>query len=58
MEFRSADLADIAACAVDELRPEAQRKHIDLALSATAIPRLAVDPRVSPSYSATCCPMP
>ena len=44
MEFRSADLADIAACAVEELRPEAQRKHIDLALSATAIPRLAVDP--------------
>ena len=26
MEFRSADLADIAACAVEELRPEAQRK--------------------------------
>ena len=44
MEFRSADLADIAACAVEELRPEAQRKHIHLALSATAIPRLAVDP--------------
>jgi signal transduction histidine kinase len=44
MEFRSADLADIAACAVDELRPEAQRRHIDLALSATAIPRFAVDP--------------
>ena len=44
MEFRSADLADIAACAVEELRPEARRKHIDLALSATAIPRLAVDP--------------
>ena len=44
MEFRSADLADIAACTVEELRPEAQRKHIDLALSATAIPRLAVDP--------------
>src|ERR1700676_2776905 len=44
MEFRSADLADIATCAVEELRPEARRKHIDLALSATAIPRLAVDP--------------
>ena len=44
MEFRSADLADIAACAVDELRPEARRKDIDLALSATAIPRLPVDP--------------
>jgi two-component system, sensor histidine kinase and response regulator len=44
MEFRNTDLADIAACAVEELQPEAQRKHIDLALSATAIPRLAVDP--------------
>jgi len=44
LEFRGADLADIAACAVDELRPEAQRKHIDLALHATALPRLAVDP--------------
>ena len=44
LEFHSADLADIVACAVEELRPEAQRKHIDLALYATAIPRLAVDP--------------
>ena len=33
MEFRNTDLADIAACAVEELQPEAQRKHIDLALS-------------------------
>jgi PAS domain S-box-containing protein len=44
MEFRSADLADIAACAVDEMRPEAERKHIDLVLSATAVSRLTVDP--------------
>jgi PAS domain S-box-containing protein len=44
MEFRSADLADLAACAVEELRPEAQRKHIQLALSATPIPRLTIDP--------------
>jgi len=44
MEFRSTDLADVAARAVEELRPEAQRKHIDLALCATAIPRLTVDP--------------
>jgi two-component system, sensor histidine kinase and response regulator len=43
MEFRRADLADIAAHAVEELRPEAQRKHIDLALSVTAIPVLSVD---------------
>jgi two-component system, sensor histidine kinase and response regulator len=44
MEFRSADLADIANCAVEEMQPEARRKHIDLAISATAIPRLAADP--------------
>ena len=44
MEFCSTDLVDIAACAVEELRPEAQRKHIDLTLSTTVIPRLAVDP--------------
>ena len=43
MEFRRADLADIAAQAVEELRPEAQRKHIDLALSVTAVPVLSVD---------------
>jgi signal transduction histidine kinase len=43
MEFRRADLADIAAHAVEELRPEAKRKHIDLALSVTAIPVLSVD---------------
>ena len=43
MEFRRADLAGIAAAAVEELRPEANRKHIDLALSATAIPILSVD---------------
>jgi signal transduction histidine kinase len=44
MEFRRADLADIAACAVEEIRPEAERKHIGLVLSATAVSRLAVDP--------------
>ena len=44
MEFRSADLADVTASVVEELRPEAQRKHIDLALCATAIPRLTIDP--------------
>jgi signal transduction histidine kinase len=44
MEFQEADLAGIAAGALEELRPEAQRKHIDLALSATDVPRLAVDP--------------
>jgi two-component system, sensor histidine kinase and response regulator len=43
MEFHRADLADIAASAVEELRPEANRKHIDLTLSATAVPVLSVD---------------
>ena len=44
MEFQDADLAGIAASALEELRPEAQRKHIELALSATDVPRLVVDP--------------
>jgi PAS domain S-box-containing protein len=43
-EFRSADLGDIAACAVEEMRPEAQRKNIDLTLSAAAVPRFRADP--------------
>ncbi len=44
MDFRSADLADIAAGAVEERRPEAQRKQIELALCATDVPLAAVDP--------------
>src|ERR1700678_4380010 len=45
MDFRSADLADIAVRAVEQLRPEADRKLIDLVLSVTPdIPPLAVDP--------------
>jgi signal transduction histidine kinase len=44
MEFGDADLAGLAACAVEEIRPQAQRKHIDLALTGTGVPRLAVDP--------------
>jgi PAS domain S-box-containing protein len=44
VELRSADLAGIAARAVEDMRPEAQRKHIDLALSAAPVPRFAVDP--------------
>jgi PAS domain S-box-containing protein len=44
MEFRSADLAGIAACVVEEMRPEAQRKHVSLTLRAAAVPCLAVDP--------------
>jgi two-component system, sensor histidine kinase and response regulator len=44
VELRSADLAGIAASVVEEMRPEARRKHIDLAFTAAAVPRLAVDP--------------
>ena len=44
VEFRSSDLAGIAAFAVEEMRPEARRKHIDLCFAATAVPRFAVDP--------------
>jgi signal transduction histidine kinase len=43
LELRSADLGQIAARAVEEMRPEARRKNIDLALSATAAPCLPVD---------------
>ena len=44
MEFRSADLAGIAACVVEEMRPEARRKHVSLTLRAAAVPRFAFDP--------------
>jgi two-component system, sensor histidine kinase and response regulator len=43
VELRSADLSQIAASAVGEMRPEAERRHIDLALSAGAGPRVPVD---------------
>jgi PAS domain S-box-containing protein len=43
LELRSADLADVAVHAVADMRPEAQRKHIDLSLSITAAPHLTVD---------------
>jgi signal transduction histidine kinase len=44
LEVSDTDLASIAAEAVQELRPEAGRKHIGLTLSAAAVPRLAADP--------------
>ena len=44
MEFRSTDLTDIATRAVEEMLPEAQRKHIDLVLSAAPVRRFAGDP--------------
>jgi PAS domain S-box-containing protein len=43
-EFRGVDLADIAARAVAEIRPEAQRKNIGLSLSAADVPPFAADP--------------
>jgi signal transduction histidine kinase len=44
MEFRDTDITEIAARAVEENQPEAERKHIDLVLSATAVPRFSGDP--------------
>jgi PAS domain S-box-containing protein len=42
--FREADLADVAAGVVDKVRQEAERKHIDLTVSASAVPPFAMDP--------------
>jgi two-component system, sensor histidine kinase and response regulator len=44
MEFRRADLAGLAASAVEELRPQTRDKHIDLSLAVTDVPHLVVDP--------------
>jgi signal transduction histidine kinase len=44
MEFRGTDLVAIATGAVEGMRPEAQRRHVDLILSATAVPCFAGDP--------------
>ena len=44
VEFREADLSDIAFQAVQEIRPEAERKRIDLVLAATTVRCGAVDP--------------
>ncbi|HUY51046.1 MAG TPA: PAS domain-containing sensor histidine kinase [Streptosporangiaceae bacterium] len=44
VELRSTDLAGLVAHAVEEGRPEAERKHIDLTLATAAVPRCAVDP--------------
>lgn len=43
VELRSADLAEIAAGTVEEMRPEAERRQIDLLFSAACAPRLPVD---------------
>ncbi len=44
LELGDTDLAGLAAEAVEEARPEAVRKHVDLTLSATPVPRITVDP--------------
>jgi two-component system, sensor histidine kinase and response regulator len=43
VELRSADLAQIAVGAVEEMRQEAERRNIGLSLHATAAPRPPVD---------------
>jgi signal transduction histidine kinase len=48
LELQGTSLAGIAAEAVADARPDAQRKHIDLVLSAAEVPVFAADPgRVS-----------
>ena len=44
LELSETDLARLAAQAVEDARPEAERKHVDLALSAAPVPHTAVDP--------------
>ena len=44
LELRDTDLTGLAVEAVEEARPVTERKHIDLVLTAAAVPRLAVDP--------------
>ena len=44
LELQGTDLAEIAAEAVAEARPDAQLKHLDLVLSAAAVPQFAADP--------------
>ena len=44
LELQSIDLAEIAAEAVAEVRPDAQLKHIDLVLSLAPVPLFAADP--------------
>jgi two-component system, sensor histidine kinase and response regulator len=43
VELRDADLAEIAEAAVEEMRPEAERKHIALVFSPACTPHLPVD---------------
>jgi PAS domain S-box-containing protein len=43
VELHRADLAEIAAGAVEEMRPEAQRRHIDVSLCAATVPAFPLD---------------
>jgi PAS domain S-box-containing protein len=43
VELRSADLAEVATDAVEEMRPEAERKNISLTLAADPVPRVEAD---------------
>ena len=47
MEFCRTDLAEVAADAVEDMRPEAARKQITLTLSASTIPSVADPARIS-----------
>ena len=47
MEFRRTDLAEVAADAVEDMRPEAARKQITLTLSASPVPSVADPARIS-----------
>ena len=44
LDLHDTDLAGLAVHAVEEARPQAQRRHIVLDLSAGFVPRVAVDP--------------
>jgi len=44
LELQGIDLAEIAAEAVAEVRPDARLKHIDVVLSAAPVPPFAADP--------------
>ena len=44
LELRETDLARLAAQAVEDARPEAERKHVGLVLSGAPVPHAPVDP--------------
>ena len=58
VELRIIDLAGVAAQAVEQMQPEAQRKDIDLVFSAAAVPPSLPTRPASPSFSPTSSPTP